>query len=61
MYYWKIIYKNKHNLDIAVFFYRNDEDECVEEVSAGTTSVLPSIKKNVVYTVGFHADVEENT
>lgn len=57
----KLSIQNHNDFDITVYLSTNDEDERVEKLTAGTTSVLSSIKKNVVYTVGFHADVEENT
>lgn len=53
--------QNKNDFDIIVHLSTNNEDERVEEITAGATSVLSQIKKDAVYTVGIHADVKENT
>lgn len=53
--------QNRNDFDIIVHLSTNNEDERVEEITAGTTSVVSQINKNAVYTVGIHADVKENT
>lgn len=57
----KLSVQNPNHFDITVYLSANNEDERVEKITADTASVLSSLKKNVVYTVGLHADVEENT
>lgn len=57
----KLSVQNDNDFDITVYLSTNDEDERVEKISANTTSVLSSVKEEAVYTVGVHADVEEDT
>ncbi len=54
-------FQNRNNFDIVVHLLSDGEDEQTVEISAGGVVVLNQIEKELVYTVGCHAKVEENT
>lgn len=56
-----LLIQNRNDFDIIVHLSTNNEDERVEKIMAGATSVLYQIEQDVVYKVGCHADVDENT
>lgn len=53
--------QNRNDFDIIVHLSTSNEEERVEKITEGTTCILYQIKKDVDYTVGLYADVEENT
>ena len=53
--------QNRNDFDIIVHLSTSNEEERVEKITAGSTCILYQIKKDVDYTVGLYADVEENT
>lgn len=53
--------QNRNDFDIIVHLLTSNEEERVEKITAGSTSILYQIEKDVDYTVGVYADVEENT
>lgn len=53
--------QNRNNFDIVVHLLADGQEERLAEVGAGGVAVLFQLKKDVVYTAGCHADVEEGT
>lgn len=54
-------FKNMNDFDVVVHLLADGEEERTAEISAGGAFILYQVKKGLVYTVGCHADVEENT
>jgi len=57
-----LTFQNRNDFDIIVYLLNNRrEHDRVIEVGAGGCSVHYDIDKNTEFTVGIHADVEEDT
>lgn len=54
-------FQNRNDFDIVVHLLAAGEAENKIEIPAGGASTLYQIKHGLTYTVGFHADVNENT
>lgn len=54
-------FQNRNDFDIVVHLFTNGKEERTAEIGAGGVAVLYQVQKEVVYTIGCHADVEENT
>ncbi len=54
-------FQNPNDFDIVVHILTNGEEERTTTVKAGGVVVLHQVKKDVIYTIGCHADVKEGT
>ena len=52
-------FQNKNDFDIVVHLLTEEKEERIVEIGAGGMAVLYQVEKEIVYTVGCHADVEE--
>ncbi len=56
-----ITIQNRNSFDIVAHLLTEGEEERVAEVKSGGVTVLHQINKELIYTAGFHADVDEGT
>lgn len=54
-------FQNQNDFDIVIHLLNAGNEERTVDIAAGGTSVLYQVEKEVAYTIGCHADVEENT
>lgn len=54
-------FQNRNDFDVVVHLFTNGKEERTAEIGAGGMAVLFQVQKEAVYTVGCHAEVEENT
>ena len=57
----KLSFQNRNDFDITVHLLTAGKTERKAEIPAYGVSILFQIEKDVSYTVGCHADVDENT
>lgn len=56
-----LTFQNRNDFDIVVHLQSDSGEERIIEIGAGGGSVHFDIDKNTEFTVGIHADVEEDT
>ena len=56
-----LTFQNRNEFDIVVHLLTAGEEERTMEISAGGICVQDQLKTGAAYTVGCHAEVEENT
>lgn len=53
--------QNRNDFAVTVHLLREGNEEEVSEIAVGGNVVFYQIKKDAVYTIGIHADVDEGT